>query len=387
MARRHFQTGCLTKKGRSWVFRYREYQIGADGTVQSVHRSVSLGAIKRQEAIRASEDIQREQSLRGERPKAAMTLREFWENHFEPQIIRKKRTNTRKAYAVAFNKHIRPAFGEKKLCDITRFEVQQFISQKQTEGYSPQTIAHFRELLSAGFRAAELWGWVDGNPCRGVTLPQMRRLRTPRVLSLEEIDKVWKELREPARTIFALGVSLGLRIGEALGLKVEDVDLQAGTLCVKRSVCRGEEGPTKTPQSTREYPLPAQIVDLLNDYLAQRKVESEWLFPTEVGTFHNDRNLYIRYLEPAIKNARVPCFSWHSMRHTFLTYNGQRVSMPILQALVGHTKAQTTLKYIRTFEHEKRAALDVWAHELFPNCSRTGQKTPPAKNVAGGFVN
>ncbi|MGH9328250.1 MAG: site-specific integrase, partial [Terriglobia bacterium] len=60
-------------------------------------------------------------------------------------------------------------------------------------------------------------------------------------------------------------------------------------------------------------------------------------------------------------------FRGHSMRHTFLTYNGvDGVAMPILQSLAGHTNAQTTLGYIDPFSEHKRAALERWVKQLFP---------------------
>ena len=147
------------------------------------------------------------------------------------------------------NKHHRPHFGSKKLADLGRFDIQEFISFKERQGCSPQTVAHLRDALSKMFGTAVLWGWLDENPTKGTTLPRMERKRIPRVLGFREMALLMTKLREPARTLFALGVLLGLRIGELLGLKVGDLDLDAGILYVRRSVSRGEIGPTKTPGS------------------------------------------------------------------------------------------------------------------------------------------
>ncbi len=367
MARRHHQTGCLFKKGQNWVFRYREYQIGSDGTVNPVHRSVSFGAITRLEASRARDALQRRLALAGERPKAAMTLKEFWTGFFDPHIIQKKQPSTQELYAHLFRNHIDPHLGSTVLSEIGRFHIQEFISKKEAEGYAPQTVAHLRDALSKALGTAALWGWINDNPTKGVTLPRMQRRRVPRVLTFQEIAKLREALAEPARTMLVLGVLLGLRIGELLGLKLEDVDLQNGMLSVRRAVCRGNVGPTKTPGSERRFPLPDQTVEMLGEYIAGRKVESEWFFPTLRGGFHNDRTLFIRYVKPVIKKLELPHFSWHSFRHTFLTYNGNDgVAMPILQSLAGHTNAQTTLRYIDTFADRKRAVLEQWAEQLFP---------------------
>jgi integrase len=195
----------------------------------------------------------------------------------------------------------------------------------------------------------------------------MERRRVARLLSFEEIGQMIQKLREPARTLFALGIVLGLRIGELLGLKLEDVDLQRGMLYVRRSISRGEVGPTKTAGSERHLPLPPQVIHMIRRYLGARLVESEWLFSTLKGNHHNDRTLFLKYVQPVIQDLKIPHFSWHSMRHTFLTYNGnQGVAMPVLQSLAGHTNAQTTLGYIHPLTQHKRAALEQWVGQLIP---------------------
>jgi integrase len=152
-----------------------------------------------------------------------------------------------------------------------------------------------------------------------------------------------------------------------LGLKLGDVDLERGILSVRRSVSRNEIGPTKTPGSERRFPLPEPIDHLIRAHLATRNVQSEWLFPTLKGNRHNDRTLFLRYVQPTIRLLKLPHFSWHSMRHTFLTYNGvDGVAMPVLQSLAGHTDAQTTLGYIDPLSEHKRAALERWVKQLFP---------------------
>src|SRR5438128_1487084 len=126
MARRHFQTGCLTKKGKAWVFRYREYQIQSDGTVRPVHKSISLGRVKWSEAVQTRDEFLRRHELHGNRPRAAMTLNDFWSQYFQPQIVQKKRLNTQKLYGHLYRNHISTHLGGLKLCDLGRYDIQAF---------------------------------------------------------------------------------------------------------------------------------------------------------------------------------------------------------------------------------------------------------------------
>ncbi len=383
MARRHFQTGCLAKKGASWVFRYREYEIRADRTQVTVHKSVSFGPVSRSQAIELRDEVVRRRGLRERtRPKAGMTVDEFWTRHFEPHVVEKERTNTRKMHQGLYRRHVKIHFESKKLYDVGTYEIQEFVSLKQAEGLSVQTLVHLRAVLSKMLGTAVLWGWLDRNPARGVKLPRMERTRKPRILTFEEISKLECHLREPARTILALGVRLGLRIGELLGLKVEDVDFESGNLFIRRSATRGEVGPTKTKGSERQFPLTDQTTALLRGYLARREVRSEWLFPTMKGGFHNDRTLFTRYVAPVIAKLEMKHFSWHSMRHTFLTNNGNDgVAMPVLQSLAGHTNARTTLGYIVTFAEQKRTALERWEEKLQAARPQVAPITPGSRMV------
>lgn len=158
-----------------------------------------------------------------------------------------------------------------------------------------------------------------------------------------------------------------MRFGELLGLRVEDVDFGTSTLHVRRSICRGEIGTPKTPGSEREIPLPRQLADLLRDYLATRPIDSGWVFPTSIGTFQNDRTLFLRQVQPVTRELGLPHFSWHSLRHTFSTHSGNLgVSVPVLQSILGHASPKTTMIYTHALQDAQRQAVEKLAGVLFP---------------------
>ncbi len=369
MTRRRYQTGCLFKRGRNWTLRYREDILNPDGTAGRVHRSVILGSFTtKKEALRAAESHLRPFNNGEQRPRPTLSLDDFWHQHFEPDILPTLKNNTRKHYKKLFTVHLRPALGQVTLTHISRAQVQRFITLKQGQGYATQTLAHLRNLLSKLFSTAISCGWLDDNPARGVQLPPMVRRRIPRVLTPEEITQLSHALEEPARTVVVLGVLTGLRIGELLGLQVEDVDFANPTLHIRRAMCRGDIGTPKTPGSERWVPLPDPLLNLLRHYFSNRRVKSPWLFPTTTGTFHNNQNLFVRQVQPAYKRLGIPHFSWHSLRHTFSTYQGnQGVPVPVLQSLLGHTTAKTTMLYTHPLIDAQKLALTQLASKLFPN--------------------
>jgi len=202
----------------------------------------------------------------------------------------------------------------------------------------------------------------------------MERHRRARLLTPDEIGKLAQTLDEPARTIFLMGVLTGLRIGELLGLQVQDVDIAQALVSIRRDVYCGHVGPPKTTGSERQVPLAACLIPVLKHWLRMRRGGSDWFFPSAAGTPLRDRNLLRRHVWPACGRLSLPRFSWHSLRHTFSTYNGNSgVALPVLQALLGHASPETTMIYTHPLENVKRQAVENLASLLFPNVPQKGR--------------
>jgi integrase len=368
MIRRRYQLGSLQKRGNAWRYRYRVDMLDENGKVSHrQERAVSFGKVTRKEAVAMRDDFVRKHGLDASRPVVAMTLSAFWTSHFEPKVVQKKSHHTQKLYAQLFHNHVEPTLGGEALCDLTRYAIEDLMTQKEKQGLSSQTVHHIHGIVSKMLGKAKFWGWIEENWASGVTLPQVVRQRSARALTLEEVRLIGGNLREPARTVFVLGVAFGLRIGELLGLEVADLDFDAELLHVRRSATRGTLNPTKTPEGVRNFYLPPFISQLLKAYMLTRRTDSPWLFPTRRGGFHNDRTFWIRFVKPTADRLGLPHWSWHSMRRTFLTHNGNRgVAMPILQSLAGHTNPQTTMRYIDPFAEEKQKVLEAWSDRLWP---------------------
>jgi integrase len=186
--------------------------------------------------------------------------------------------------------------------------------------------------------------------------------------TLQDVSRLTQAWGDPVRPIFLVGVLTGLRIGELLALYVEDVDLSDAMLHVRRDVYRGRVGTTKAPRSERHVLLASALIHAVRKWLEIRPKGSDWLFPSKAGTPYRDRNLPRRNVWPVCDGLGVRRFGWHSLRHTFSTYNGNnRVPVPVLQALLGHSSAQTTMIYTHPLEDAKRQAVEHLAGILFPN--------------------
>ena len=99
LTRRRYQKGCLVKKGKNWVLRFREDMLNPDGTVGRIHRSVVLGALRTKgEAQRAADACLRKINDGSREPQSTITLNDFWNTYFEPEILPTLKYSTQNLY-------------------------------------------------------------------------------------------------------------------------------------------------------------------------------------------------------------------------------------------------------------------------------------------------
>jgi integrase len=170
-----------------------------------------------------------------------------------------------------------------------------------------------------------------------------------------------------------LGLLPGLRIGEILGLKVSDLDLENRFFNIQRNIYRGQiQNTPKTPAGERWVPIASVLLSVLQRWVKVRPNGSDWLFPSNAGTVQYERNLLRRELWPLCDQLGIARFGWHSLRHTFSTYGGNSgVRLPVLQYLLGHASPETTMIYTHPLAEAQRRAVEQMASILFPNVPKS----------------
>jgi integrase len=165
--------------------------------------------------------------------------------------------------------------------------------------------------------------------------------------------------------LYVLSIHTGMRRGELLGLKWDDVDLENATVRVRRTLTRIDNGkrlalgPPKNKQSRRTVGLTKRAVEALRCHLERQLAEIEALgdlykdqglvFTTEAGTPINPSNLRQRSLAPLLKRAGLPKITFHDLRHTCSSLLFQKNVHPkLVQELLGHASVAITLD---TYSH------------------------------------
>ena len=177
-----------------------------------------------------------------------------------------------------------------------------------------------------------------------------------------------KTLLEAARgdrleALYVLAVHTGLRQGELLGLRWEDVDLDEGTLHVRRTLTSAKGGPVlsapKTKGSKRSVKLSESAIDALRSHLQRQleeidRVGSLWrenglIFASETGEPLDRRSVTNHRFKPLLKRAGLPQIRFHDLRHTCATLLlGRNVNPKIVSEMLGHANIAITLD---TYSH------------------------------------
>ena len=145
--------------------------------------------------------------------------------------------------------------------------------------------------------------------------------------------------------LFTLAAFTGMRQGELLGLKWEDIDWEAKQVHVQRTFTKGRFFATKTKTSNRRIDLaPTVVTDLKKWKLASGKNDRGLVFCNEAGQPMNDSNMMNRHFFLALKEAELPRVRFHDPRHTYASIMiEQGENLKYIQSQLGHSSPTVTL--------------------------------------------
>jgi integrase len=249
---------------------------------------------------------------------------------YKPSAIR--------AYDQNLRLRVLPAFGDRRLGQIRRVDLQRFVDDLVAAGHSPSTVQTTLLPLQAIYRRALARGDVETNPTRGLEMPAVRR--QPKFIPSPAIaDALLSAMSGEDRALFATAVYAGLRRGEMIALRWEDVDLAQGVIRVRRGWdhVEGEIAP-KSREGRRNVPIPAPLRDVL--------LEHRMSTPERVRVFRSQSwvNVAVKRARKTFIDAKLTPVDLHTCRHTcasFLIAAG--VNVKAVQAFMGHANIAVTL--------------------------------------------
>jgi integrase len=287
-------------------------------------------------------------------------------------------------YESCLRVHLVPFFGTRALDDIDVDLVDLFIADKRAEGKAPKSIRNYLGLLHAIIAFSLRRNWCSANAVAAVDKPRHQRRRDIRYLNGDELRALLVATTDTPlgtleRTLYLTAAMTGLRRGELLALRWEDVDFDAGLIRVRRTFSRGQFGTPKSSSSWRAVPLAAEVSDALYRHSRESRFRgnSDLVFahPERGGTLDPSR-VRKRFIRTAERAGLRPV-RFHDLRHTFGTrLAAAGAPLRAIQEWMGHSDQRTTLIYADYAPDLTQGAM--WLARAFNE-----QRAPTGEN---GFV-
>lgn len=323
-----------------------------------------------------------------------MTFGEWLDYWLENHIKRQRRLTTWENYSTIVRLHIKPILGDIKISKLQPSDFQELYNHKldkgrvkredcakkgnsankhnrvkeeagveKSPGLSAKTVGLIHLVCHSALKQAIRENVISRNPTEATTTPKKVK-KEIQPMNEEQIRQfLLASKQDRLSAAFYLLISTGLRRGELLGLKWSDIDLEAGTLHIQRSLVKtnteqAKFHPTKTAKSQRLVPLTPDVVAELKLHKAKQEEES-----AKLGEAYADNDmvfcradgvlLYPDVLDnkfhSLLEKAGLPRFRVHDLRHTFATMMlKQDVHAKVVQEILGHSNIGVTLD---TYSH------------------------------------
>ncbi len=269
------------------------------------------------------------------------------------------KTSSFHCYDNSIRLHVVPSLGKHRLSKLTPQHVQQFYTQKLKAGLSSTTVRQIHLILHRALKDAMRMGMIQRNVTEMVKPPRNRKVEMKTLDARQAALFVDAANGERLEALFVLAITTGMRQGELLGLRWQDVDIDKGILHVRQAlyITRGVIYLTapKTVNSKRTIHLSKVAIYALRKYRINYLQEAlafgpEWntqynlVFPTTTGNPIRAAHLVSLAFHRILSNAGLPHIRFHDLRHTAATLMLERgVNPKMVSEILGHSDIAITL--------------------------------------------
>ena len=315
-------------------------------------RRTSTCCNTRQAAIAILQQQAHEVRTQGWRDPMSVTLGEWYEYWLDTYMKDTVKQSTYASYRSYLNKHF-CVLGKILLKKLESHTLQEFYNYKfREEGLSPKTLRNYHMALHKCLQQAVKEHLLVYNPCDAVTLPSGEKPEISVFTNDQQRALVQASYRHRYGVFIRLDLCTGLRMGELLALKWEDIDFSTAQLRVRRTI-----------------PLTRTMVDELTRWKKQQEqdkiragdkyTDDGFIVTNEFGHYFEQKT-FKDYYDRLLKDADIGHFTFHALRHTFATRALERgMDYKTLSVILGHYSVAFTMDtYVHSMDEHKRREMD-----------------------------
>ena len=363
------QEGQIIEKVKGKKYSVRVF-IGYEGERRKYHNKTINGSRKEAQAYLTEKLHEKNQGLTIN--PAKITVSEYMDKWLNTSAKGSIREKTLLDYEDRIRLYVTPAIGNVKLTDLKSEQVQQLYNDMQeVKGLSARTVRYVHSILNSAFNQAVAWDYITSNPVekKRIKLPKQTKKEMKYLTPEQARQFMDAAVYSEHKALFNLLLVSGMRPGEALGLKWQDVDFDNKRVTVRRVLSRVHGKAlqiiedTKTAKSKRTIPLTGSVMDDLKEIkqehdkaAAERKAAEKWnlpvkeyndqdlIFCNEQGSPIDESNIYKRHFKPLLKDAGLPEIRLYDLRHTTATLLLSAGENPkVVSERLGHSTITLTM--------------------------------------------
>ncbi|MDD3769246.1 MAG: site-specific integrase [Sulfuricurvum sp.] len=296
----------------------------------------------------------------GQKEEKVIPLFDHYAQIYVSEQQNRLKVHTFNKYSRILKNEIMPFFGGQKIDQIKTTDVRVWVN-KQLEKVSPKTVAEKLCIIRTIFRYGLEDEIIDRNPVDTVRLPSHAK---PDVepLSADDVRRLLDVAEGWYRNFLAVAVYTGMRTGEMIALRWEDIDMEAGYIRVRHSITRGVLSTPKTLESIRDIPIMPALTKYLKNQFLETGLHGGFVFTVSTGSHVFDAsNIRKNYWAQTVKRAGIVYRKPYATRHTFAVemLNSGKLKVMDIARIMGHTSPQMLMtKYARYIKSEQIKAID-----------------------------
>lgn len=306
--------------------------------------------------------------------KNIVQFKELLKEWLDSKVVHLCKMRTYLRYREIVQNHLKADIGEYRIQNITSQQLSEYLAMKYKNGnlktagaLSTSTVNIIRTVLKLVMQYGCDCGYVTNNPV--LSVPRVKnRAKSVSAFTQQEQRRIEKAICESKdRRLIGVKISLytGLRLGELLALRWQDVDLVSGILCINKTVyqVKNDKGcwttiidRPKSEASVRCVPIPTMLLKELRAYNRERRGEA--VICDNQGRIVKIRT-YQELFKRLLRENHIRELNFHALRHTFATRSLEtKMDLKTLSELLGHKSEAVTIKiYCHSFMSTKKRLL------------------------------
>jgi integrase len=357
-------------------YKIRANSIYVTGTVNGKHYRLSTGKEANKLNLLWIKKNHRDvllQLVNKEKPKRFELFSDYAQHSITANAYAIK-NSTKQNYESILDRHILPFFKSYRLNEIKASDIKLW-QTKLLRTLSVRSVKNIRILLGKIIEDAVMDEIIEKNPVKLVRPPKYVEKEEILPFSMEEIKTLLNQASPWMHTFLTVAFFSGMRTGELLALKWEDIDFNAKKIVVRRGMYQGVIGSTKTGK-IRVIDMLDPVLKSLKDKFKENGLTSEYIFTNRKGTpYKQGSAVTATHWKPLLKRCGMAYRVLYNTRHTFATLmlmNGEDILW--VSKMLGHADISTTMRFYIKFIEEKGTQRATFLNDqLNKSCTLSAQ--------------